>query len=595
MPVRRSTMSRRSSISMARGRPRASIMRASALRPVPYDDILGDDDEDDDEDAVEKERILYHRARIAGRRSRERSDEEALQDCVADAALYAFGCVFVEAWVLSDDGTKLIRPPGGHWMEPTFANSLPSEELMEKAWILEGTAVDCPPGAGLAGTMAEEGGLNNNGIVHWRQILDLLDDPFVQRLTQRRMGRLVEVGIGIVAAVPFNFEDEKGMVLFHYRTTVDVELLRTNVNERYMRRSADLIGATYSIRKARDVANNLRDFVFRQAMRKARGQFLGAKRHRTLASMVVDKDFMARVRLEAEREREEAMRESMLKFQNLDKQAAMCTKQAVEFGIEFGKAAVKRADNSRRKWRGAKMHGPPHHSLGDTLFNFVGIFIVMLSVINIGGFVEGIDERFRFSTNWYASTLCIVYAMTPAPVGQPRQIFAAHLWNMLVGLACRLIILPVGYKNAQALSVALSVAGQALMGIIHPPATGMSVAFVTNTHYNTSTMLSVMLADVVVVAISVAYINMSNKKQFPLFWLGLGWQGSGGTMGYLKSTARKLHELVKGMSFKDGSFVTVTTPQQPQQQDYGTIPSIPSSLSLGEHFFDKDHKPIPLV
>ena len=52
----------------------------------------------------------------AAQRTRERSDAETLAHPVADAGLNAFGCVFIEVWVMSDDGTKLTRPEGGHWM-----------------------------------------------------------------------------------------------------------------------------------------------------------------------------------------------------------------------------------------------------------------------------------------------------------------------------------------------------------------------------------------------------------------------------------------------------------------------------------------------
>ena len=158
---------------------------------------------------------------------------------------------------------------------------------------------------------------------------------------------------------------------------------------------------------------------------------------------------------------------------------------------------------------------------------------------------------------WYSSTLCIVYALTPAPVGQPRQIFAAHLWNMLVGIACQQI--PTGgfgdfmeWSGAspdaesgmpliwvQALAVALGVSGQAYIGIIHPPATGLSLTFASKPQWTWSTMASVMLADCIVVAISMMILNLSEKKQYPLYWLGFGWEGSGGTIGYVRGSARR--------------------------------------------------------
>lgn len=156
---------------------------------------------------------------------------------------------------------------------------------------------------------------------------------------------------------------------------------------------------------------------------------------------------------------------------------------------------------------------------------------------------------------WYTSTLCIVYALTPAPVGQPRQIFLAHLWNMLVGMACRQI--PTGgfdhfmdWNGAsdpggtmpliwvQALAVALGVSGQAYIGILHPPATGFSMAFVKKSDWTWTTMGSVMLVDCIVVALSMVILNLSEKKQYPLYWVGLGWEGSGGTLGLARYAAR---------------------------------------------------------
>merc|ERR1711971_978385 len=95
--------------------------------------------------------------------------------------------------------------------------------------------------------------------------------------------------------------------------------------------------------------------------------------------------------------------------------------------VKFGKKAVKRTKNSVRKWRGAKLHGPPRQSLTDAWYSFLGAFLTMLTILKISISI-GDSSTYAFDGGWYASTLCIIYALTPAPVGQPRQIFAAHLW-----------------------------------------------------------------------------------------------------------------------------------------------------------------------
>ena len=209
-----------------------------------------------------------------------------------------------------------------------------------------------------------------------------------------------------------------------------------------------------------------------------------------------------------------------------------------------------RVNNSRRKWRGAKLHGPPRQSFSDCVATFIGSFLTMLTILKIAKSVRA-DSKFDFDGGWYSSTLCIVYALTPAPVGQPRQIFAAHLWNMLVGLACRQIPdggwgdfmegpeygMPLIWK--QALAVGLGISGQAFIGILHPPATGLSMTFTSKPQYSWSTIASVMLTDCTVVVMSMMMLNLSEKKQYPLYWLGFGWKGTAAsTRGLVRSKVR---------------------------------------------------------
>lgn len=69
-------------------------------------------------------------------RTRPLSDGEIMASTVAQAGLNAYGCCVAEVWVLNDDGTKFTQPLGGHWMDPAFASSLPSEEMTNTAWEL---------------------------------------------------------------------------------------------------------------------------------------------------------------------------------------------------------------------------------------------------------------------------------------------------------------------------------------------------------------------------------------------------------------------------------------------------------------------------
>jgi CBS-domain-containing membrane protein len=231
--------------------------------------------------------------------------------------------------------------------------------------------------------------------------------------------------------------------------------------------------------------------------------------------------------------------------------------------IILGKKTLTRINNSRRKWMGAKLHGPPQQSFKQCAYITFGVFFTMLTVIKIASTIHSADTNFKFDSGWFSGTMCMVFALTPAPVGQPRQIFGAHLWNILVGLAIRQIPsgtsdfmewnslnpnsygLPLIWK--QALAVSIGVSGQAKLGLLHPPATALSFAFVSSNNYSWGTIASVILADAVVVAMAVIILNLEEKKQYPLFWLGFGWEDSGGTFWAIQQKVNAVSTNLKGM------------------------------------------------
>ena len=75
-----------------------------------------------------------------------------------------------------------------------------------------------PPGAGIAGTLADEGGLTVPGRVHWGWIRGMLAHSYMQRGVRgpgRQMERFLGLGVALVAAVPVYFRDDRDMVLYY--------------------------------------------------------------------------------------------------------------------------------------------------------------------------------------------------------------------------------------------------------------------------------------------------------------------------------------------------------------------------------------------
>jgi CBS-domain-containing membrane protein len=110
--------------------------------------------------------------------------------------------------------------------------------------------------------------------------------------------------------------------------------------------------------------------------------------------------------------------------------------------------------------------------LEESLIAWVGVFSTMLALTC---FDHPNDPRSVYDAAWFSGTLCIVFSLTAAPVGQPIQIVLSHLWNSLIGLAFRYAPLPMLVK--QSMSTAFGVSGMAILGIMHPPSTSLAYTF----------------------------------------------------------------------------------------------------------------------
>eukprot|EP00804_Cyclotella_cryptica_P003377 CCRYP_012860-RA/>CCRYP_012860-RA protein AED:0.13 eAED:0.13 QI:202/1/1/1/0/0/2/151/525 len=420
-----------------------------------------------------------------------RVDQDEMSRATADAGLNTFGCIFLEVWVLSNTGTRLIRPLGGAWMDSAFRGSLPSDELMLDADYLLSEAPDAALGVGLEGTIFAE---SSDKKVQWRQIKTMMNDPFVQRDPSERMRKIFSLGIGMVASTSFSFGSESGIILFFARSSTNIERLRSSSNERCMLEYTDFIGTTFAICKTRKECADMRRQMLLGAIRKVRSDMLKTKNTRASRSIeILGSAILDRTKMTQLREAMEANPEQHLKEDGLFRGIVHGVRETL---CRFFITAGRRVRNSPQKWSGVHLHGPPRHSFSDSITVFVWVFLTMLMIIKISSALSR-DPVFAFDGGWYSSTLCILFALTPAPVGQPRQIVAAHLWNMLVGLTFQQI--PTGgfgdfmeWSNAtsdarngiplmwkQAMAVGLGVSGQAYMGILHPPATGLSLAFAT--------------------------------------------------------------------------------------------------------------------
>lgn len=498
-------------------------------------------------------------------------DEDILARTVKDCGLHAYGAIFVELWVLSTDGKRLRRPPGGHWMDPQFIHSVSPPSLAEQ---VNEHAQACAPGVSLAGTLYNEvsslwqWGINRK--VYWRQIKSMMDDPFVQ--DDGRLKSLHDdLGIGIVATIPFSYHGRNGIVLFMSRSSCNVDRLRSTANENFLIAAADLMGASFAIRIPRQEVANIRREMLRNAIRKLM-KLIKTNKGKRLESIVSDmesegmnptKSFAHFMFITCSddisdgAEVEEASHASSRGSERNRRPARTISAYASSSGLllrdgwstlsTVANRVSRRIVNSIRKWEGARLLGPARMSANDCVIIFIMVTLTMLTILRVNDALEDANpdniHKWNLNGGWYASTVCIVFALSSAPVGQPRQIIAAHLINAIVGLAFQQIPttpgifhfsdfakmepgeragLPLFWKESFAVGV--GVAAQAWLGVIHPPATGLAFSYAQSDRYSLSNLVVVILADFILIALATLLLNLQKNKQYPLFWLGLTWK-----------------------------------------------------------------------
>jgi hypothetical protein len=426
---------------------------------------------------------------------------------IKDAGWHAFGIICIELWVSTSDGLKVSRPESGHWMDPLFKNTCSNPELAAK---VNETALDCAPGESLAGllfTRTSKSWKYEQSKVYWRLINSMVDDPFIEQGPDKRMKQLHDIGIGFVATVPFRFQRRSGIVIFMSRTTVDTVLLQSKKNEEFILGATDLIGATYAIQEARKDISIDKSASLRSAVEKVKASITEKKHSESGKSMFAMTVLAALAASRTSNDQQPLVDEGgtieqLVSSTLMSEDGKGGNQQSfVESPISGTKEEklgqlralamdlIQHLRKSVLKWKGAGLKAPPRQDWQESFIAFLGIFITMLALDRVDVSLK--DVLHNFEPGWYASTLCIVYSLTSAPVGQPSQIVLAHIWCSLVGLAFERIPIPMFVKLA--LSTAFGVSGMASLGIMHPPATSFAYVFALES-YTIFSLLMILLA-----------------------------------------------------------------------------------------------------
>jgi len=360
-------------------------------------------------------------------------------------------CVFYDIIIMFILISYLIIPISHMtYQDPAFSSSLPTEELRQQAKEIDEDAPDCAIGEGLAGTLFQEMGplwiQTAMDRVFWRELASMKDDPFIQLSSDERMRQLSDLGIGIVAVSSFSFQRRKGIVLFMSRATANINMLKSKENENYITGSADLIGAAFAIRIARMEASRIRQEQKDSGIGKlktsisaaANSELKKGKRWTTSPLLsLVDGDASTNSTTKPQdcEEEEETIPEEWKSPPPLFVPYCILTSITYVFS-----SAIQVAKSSLLKWKGSGLRGVKRQNLIECAIAWFGVFMTMLALIKMDDtLMDHTGDPWLYDPGWWSSTLCIVFALTSAPVGQPFQIVMSHLWCAFIGLACQYI------------------------------------------------------------------------------------------------------------------------------------------------------------
>ena len=485
------------------------------------------DDAVEDCEDIEFNVALDHRPDVLA------AHKEILGSALADAALWCYGIKAIEVWVKT--GGCMTKVEGGTWINPDYLNHEDPDVKTAVANLYEEDAPDFqkyhsdsyPPGVGLPGILFAESKMPTRRAstvtlmskrsliktINWRNISGLASDP--DQPHNPRLNIMVNAGFGVAAGIPFSVDDIDGVVIYiahEYETS-----LSTMKNEKYMLTATQHIGVVQSLLKPRlEVAED--------RTKKVRGQFHKAKRLITVAGKI------------SKPQNTENNKNEKIIYEN---------KKGKSKKIQnwIGNDLKPFCYQWLQKMRGANIPPPPTPSPSLAMFNLVASFVTCFIMVAFKARViskielrEGCKDA-TFENGLTASVVMIIYALTPAPAAQPRNIILGQLIAMLTGMTFALIPRDLTdfagtcppritfstplewfrFSGAIATATGLSFG----LGVPHPPGAGLVLLFLNypwNEMITYPKLAFTLLQDIMFIVIASMLNNLHFKKQYPTYW-----------------------------------------------------------------------------
>jgi hypothetical protein len=441
-------------------------------------------------------------------------DEKRLISAIHETGEAAFGIVAIEVYELHDDSGLLVRPNGGWWNSPDVATDdiVLANNINQQA----SEAVTVVPGVDVAGTLwstsLSDGSHHNKfwktkglgstsnlvssastvslqrhhqltNALFWREINVLMDDPDTAK--GQCLPLCQQAGFELAAGVPFASHGHQGMVVYYAQTGVDRDTLSSVTNECYLRRAAEYIGSTLAVSYARRAA---------------------------IAVKICNSNTVAPMPSSSEDKEEHDP-------ENLIERKVEAAKILEEVSDPCHIWLWCRTKAWYSKCWGGGMQIPPPLSTQQSLWTIFGVFCGLLALSSLNELFQYLSqEEYFLLIGPFGALMTLQYGLTAAPASQPRNVILGQIVAGAVSMAFTYIpddIIPPWLR--QAIAPAFAIGAMVKLGIPHPPAGAHSVIYAAGNHSWVFYALVVLCSAVSILPATIIN-NMSEKRQYPIYW-----------------------------------------------------------------------------
>ena len=325
---------------------------------------------------------------------------------------------------------------------------------------------------------------------------------------------------GKCTGVPFNiFGEFKGVVVFYARGSAEERIINTASNSNFMRMASYNIGSALAMSRARLRSMQSRSNLARGLFAKARIAFATVKILKSVASKsnLMQESFTSSSDMPDPFDNDASF-EAFIKagIRNIQHKVKAC--------VSYTRAKAKSVKN--KTLRPPAIKPPPPANVFVSGWSFIGCFSILLVLF---GFQKLLIQRSDGSLGLilppFGALMALQFSLTAAPASQPRNSLFGFILSISVVMMNKILLhhvadLPQWFHAS--LGTSLAIFSMQKFGLVHPPAGAAAFVFalsrkdiLASDFFHAGALL---LADVVAIGLVVFFNNLSDTRQYPMYW-----------------------------------------------------------------------------